>query len=108
MSQNWVDVGEVPVHVNDGHRQRDSVRLESIHESLVLVGAVGVVARPPVAQGPSRNNRLRSGDAVEIGGCSSVVMAVEEEIDILATGISWVVPTYRLRPSGGSIILQCE
>ncbi len=77
-----VDVDEVPVHVQHRHRQRDALGGEAVHQAEVLVGGVGVVAAPPVAQREARQQRLRAGQVVEGAQRGAVVAAVGEDVEV--------------------------
>ncbi|OIQ88932.1 hypothetical protein GALL_291630 [mine drainage metagenome] len=78
-----VDVDDVPVHVDDAHRERDAPLPEPRHEPDVLVGRVRVVAAPPVAEGPPRQHGRPSGDGVERLQRRGVVVPVREDVEVL-------------------------
>ncbi|RDA89013.1 hypothetical protein CP532_0605 [Ophiocordyceps camponoti-leonardi (nom. inval.)] len=89
---NALVVDEMPVHVDDGDRERDAILLEGIHELEVRLGAILVVAAPEVAQRPARQQRLRPGNSVEGLNGLAIVMTVAEEV---------IVDPARPRSSGG-------
>ena len=78
-----VDVGDVPVHVDDGHGEGQLLGGEAVHERQVLLVAVGVVAAPPVAQQRPRNERAWAGEAEEVAQRPPVVLAVAEDVEVL-------------------------
>ncbi len=78
-----VDVDQVPVHVDDRHRQRDALAAEAVDQVDVLLGGVGVVAAPPVAERVARQQRGRAGQLVERLQCPLVVAAVGEDVEVL-------------------------
>ena len=78
-----VDVGEVPVHVDDGHGEGQLLGGEAVHERQVLLVAVGVVAAPPVAQQRPRDEGARPGEAEEVLQRLLVVLAVAEDVEVL-------------------------
>ncbi len=77
-----VDGDEVPVHVQHRDRQRNPLGGEPVHQTEVLVGGVGVVAAPPVAQGEARQQRLGAGQVVEGAQRGAVVPAVGEDVEV--------------------------
>ena len=78
-----VDVGDVPVHVDDGHGEGQLLGGEAVHERQVLLVAVGVVAAPPVAQQRPRDEGARPGEAEEVPQRLLVVLAVAEHVEVL-------------------------
>ena len=78
-----VDVGDVPVHVDDGHGEGQLLGGEAVHERQVLLVAVGVVAAPPVAQQRPRDEGARPGEAEEVPQRLLVVLAVAEDVEVL-------------------------
>ena len=75
-------MGQVPVHVDDRHRQGDALRLEAIHQPQIALLGVLMVTAPPVAQGVAGRHGHRAGQAVEVLQAGGVVMPVAEEVQI--------------------------
>ena len=76
-------VGQVPVHVDDRHGQRNLFFLKTIHQGQIAFLAVAEKTAPPVAQRPAGQQRGRTGQAVEIPQAGGVVVAVAEEVQVL-------------------------
>ena len=73
-------VDEMPIHVDHGRGERDAFALEPVHERQIFGLRVLVVAAPPVAERESRQQRLRSGELVEVLHGFDIAMRVAEEI----------------------------
>ncbi len=86
-----VDVDDVPVHVDDAHRERHALRLEALDQRLVRRRRVRVVPAPPVAEREPWEQRLGPGDGVERAQRLGVVGPVREHVQVLA-------PARRRRP----------
>ena len=80
-----VDVGQVPVHVDHSDGQRNAIVLEAVHQLQVGLLGVAVVAGPPVAQRPARDQRLRTGQREQIPHGSHVVAARGEHVQVNGT-----------------------
>src|SRR5438270_8157392 len=76
--------GEVPVHVDDQHIEWNVILAESAHQVFEFLIAVCPIARPPRAKGKSRRQRNTSGNSREVCKRVFVVVAVAEEIPVLA------------------------
>ena len=76
-------VGQMPVHVDDRHRQGDFFLGELFHQRQIAFLGIAVKTAPPVAQRPSGQQRGRTGQAVEIPQAGGVVVAVAEEVQVL-------------------------
>ena len=81
-----VDVDPVPVHVDDRDRERHVLGGEPVHQRDVLVGGVGVVAAPPVAERVAGQQRGRPGQLVERLEGPLVVAAEREEVEVERAG----------------------
>ena len=77
-----VDVDPVPVHVDDRDRERHPLLAEPVDQRDVLVGGVGVVAAPPVAEGVARQQGRGAGQVVEGAEGLLVVVAVGEHVQV--------------------------
>ena len=76
-------VGQMPVHVDDRHRQGDFFLGELFHQRQIAFLGIAVKTAPPVAQRPSGQQRGRAGQAVEIPQAGGIIVAVTEEIQVL-------------------------
>ena len=88
-----VDVHQVPVHVDDRHREGNVLGGKAPDEGLVLGLVVAVEAAPPVAQGVAGQHGGRAGQAVEVPQAVLIVVAVAEEVQVHP------VPLPRLDPA---------
>ena len=79
-------LGDVPLHVDDAHRERDLVRFEVEHQAGQLVLGIGPEAAPPVAQRPAWHHRHRPGDPAEVVQRGLVVVPIGEEIQVERAG----------------------
>ena len=77
---------DVPIHVDDTHRQRHLVRGKILHQALQLILAVGPVAAPPVTQQPARDQRGRTGNFLEILQTADIVVAIAKEVEVQIVG----------------------
>ena len=75
---------EMPVHVDDEHIEGNIVLVEAADDLLDLLVGVGPVARPPRAEGETRRQRNAARDAHVIAKRLAVVVAVAEEVPVLA------------------------
>ena len=75
----------VPVHVQHRDRERNSFDVETVQKLHVLLGAVGVVAAPPVTKSPPRDDGRWARDGVESPDGGRVVVAVGEHVHIDTT-----------------------
>ena len=82
----------VPVHVQHRDRERQLLLLEAVQQLAVGVGAVGVVAAPPVAERPARQHRRAAGDGVERAQRVGVVVAVGEDVEVGAAAVARADP----------------
>ena len=72
----------VPVHVEHRDGERQALLLEAVEQLEVAVGAVAVVAAPPVAEHPARQHGRPAGDGEERVERALVVVAVGEDVDV--------------------------
>ena len=77
-----VHVHQVPVHVDDRHREGHLLGLKALHQSLVLRLIVAVEAAPPVAQSIPGQQRGRAGQVVKIPQAFLIGVAVAEKIQV--------------------------
>ena len=77
----------MPVHVDDGHAEREPLLGEAVHQGFVLVLRVRVVTAPPVAQGVAWDERRLAGDRVVVGDGVGVAAAVHEDVQVDAAGL---------------------
>lgn len=82
-----VDVDQVPVHVQDGDRERDPGVAEPGHQRQVRLRGVPVVPAPPVAQRVAGQHRHRPGHGVEGLQRGGVVVAVGEHVQVGAADV---------------------
>ncbi len=82
-----LDLIEVPVHVDDEDVQRGVVLMEAAHQVVEFLVAIGPVARPPDAEGEARRQWNAAGDTDVVAECLLVVVAVAEEVPVLA--VAW-------------------
>ena len=59
-----VDLNMMPVHVDDGDRDGDTIIRKIIHEIEIFLLGIGPVAAPPVAQRPAGKNRRGAAEPV--------------------------------------------
>ena len=104
-----VHVGEVPVHVDHRHRERNILRAERIHELEVALLAIAVVARPPVAERELRHDRLRATNREIILHRGHVVAArcEHEKIDAAFLGSAGAQATVGIKHHRARIINLC-
>jgi len=76
------DVDEVPVHVEDGHAERQPLGLEGVEQFAVLLGGVGVIAAPPVAERGPRQQGRRAGQSLEVAHRPGDVPPVGEDVEV--------------------------
>ena len=76
-------VGQMPVHVDDRHRQGDFFLGELFHQRQIAFLGIAVKTAPPVAQRPAGQQRGGAGQAVKIPQAGGVVVAVAEEVQVL-------------------------
>jgi hypothetical protein len=72
----------VPVHVEHRHGERQVLLVEAVEQLEIAVGAVAVVAAPPVAEHPAGQHRRPAGDGEERVERGLVVVAVGEDVDV--------------------------
>ena len=77
-----VDVGQVPVHVEDGDREREPLLPEPVQQGQVRLGGVGVEAAPPVAEREPGHDRRGTGDGVERPQRLGVILTVGEHVQV--------------------------
>ncbi len=73
---------DVPVHVDDAHRQRHFVRRKLLHQPLQLLLGVRPEAAPPVPQQPARDQRRRPGNLLKVLQAPHIVVPVAKEIEV--------------------------
>jgi hypothetical protein len=77
----------MPVHVEHRDGERRALGVEAVHQRDVALGAVAVVAAPPVAKRPARQHGLAPGQRVEGAQRLGVVEAEAEQVRVdLALG----------------------
>ena len=76
------DVDPVPVHVDRRDGQRNLCVAKARHQIEVFLLRVRLVAAPPVAETPARDERRLAAKPVEIAQTAAVVVAVGEVIDV--------------------------
>ena len=79
--------GLVPVHVDDQYVDRDVDRFEFPDQVDEFVVGVLPVAAPPVAERVLRGQRRAACDELEVGECLFVVVAIGEEVEVLAVAL---------------------
>jgi hypothetical protein len=72
----------VPVHVDHRHRERQALGVEPVEQLEVGVGAVAVIAAPPVAERPARQHRRAPRQRVERLERGVVVVAEGEHVRV--------------------------
>ena len=77
-----IHVHQVPVHVDDRHREGHLFLLKPLDQFLVLLVGVAVVAAPPVAQGEPGQHGGIPRQAVKVPQAALVVVAVPEEVQV--------------------------
>ena len=80
-------MGDVPVHIDHAHRQRDAAGLELGHQVEVLLLGIFPIARPPVAQGPARDERHLARHAAELAQAAQVVVPEAKQIEVQVFGV---------------------
>ena len=93
-----VDVHQVPVHVEHGHREGQVLGRETIHEGQVGLLRVAVVAAPPVAQERPRDQGSGAGEAEEVPQRAAIVLPVAEEVQVVIRGRAVHGARARARP----------
>ena len=74
----------VPLHIDDQHVERHVVLVKTVHEFVEFLVGVGPITRPPRAEGEARRQRNGPGDLDEVGERLLVVVAIGEEVPVLA------------------------
>ena len=103
-----IDVDLVPVHVEHRDRERNAFGREAVHQVEVLLGAVGVVAAPPVAEREAGQQRLRPGQSVQRADRRAVVGAVGEHVQVLASGFARCDPAVIGEQHGARVVDHCD
>src|SRR5579859_1814994 len=75
--------GQVPVHVDHEHIERNIILAKALHEIVELLIAVRPVTGPPSPKSEPWRQWDLARDSREIGQCLLVVVAISEEIPIL-------------------------
>ena len=62
----WINVYQMPVHINDSHGKRDLFLFKTLHQSFIGRLCIFVIPAPPVAQGISGNHRDFPGKMIKV------------------------------------------
>ncbi len=101
-------VHAMPVHVEHRDRERQPLGFEAIHELEVGVGAVAVVAAPPVAERPAREHRRLARDGVERLQRAVVVVRVGEHVDVAPAAVARADPAVVLEHERARVVEHPE
>ena len=85
----------MPVHINNGNRERDIFFLKFIHQLIVAFLRIFIISAPPVSESKPWKHRCFSAKSVKIMKRFFVVMSVSEEVQILDALSSWLDPAIR-------------
>ena len=81
----WIDVYQMPVHIDNSNRERKVLVFKAIHQFLVRFFGVFIVTAPPVPECVARNHRTLSAQAGKVPERLQIVMPVSPEIDVDAS-----------------------
>ena len=74
----------VPVHIDGSHGNGQLLLDEGIHQILIFVLSIGIVAAPPVAQGILGNQGHLTGQGEEMLQAAAIIMAIGKEVKVRA------------------------
>ena len=101
-----VHVHQVPVHVDDRHREGHLLGFKPLHQGLILRLVVAVEAAPPVAQSVAGQHRRRAGQVIKIPQAGLVVAAVAEEVEVDALALPGLHPAVGADQQGAAVVQQ--
>ena len=90
--------------VEHGDGERDSRGAESLQQGEVFVGAVPVVAAPPVAEREPGQHRCRPGDRVQRAHGRRIIVAVAEEVQVGPRSVPGGHPAIVVQDQGAGIV----
>ena len=77
-----INIHQMPVHIHNGHREGNPLPLKTLHQLLVFLLCVSVIAAPPVSEHPSGQQWCSAAEIVEVLYCLLIPVAIAEEIEI--------------------------
>ena len=77
-----INIHQMPVHINDRHRQRHILRLETFHQLSIRLFRIFMIAAPPVPQRIPWHHRRSPTQSVEILNTGQIIRSIPPEVQI--------------------------